>query len=495
MKKIIIIGSGIGGSGIGALISKETPHEVTLFEKNNMIGGRCASYKKKDDEGREWIFDVGCHIISTCHKGPLGEILYRCDKTDAVKWIHTGLRSNVFGVMLHGKKKRSKRRVRKEPEPSKPKKQSIFDYLNTMPIEETFKYDDISLKTFLDNYQDTTGTNVNSLVFSMSAYIYFGTDLQATAAGEYIRCFSWQNRAKSMGYPLGGPGIITETYCDVIKENGGNIFIGKEGQIKKIIVENNEVKGVNVGPNNDFYEADIVIANSDIKATVFNLVGDKYFSREYINYIKSLKFGGQGCSLKLGINKIIMPDKMLMYIPKVPSAEGKPLNKIDIHDIFFKDQEIPEKIPMLIVPISNFDPSFAPEGCQNLHCVAVTKLNGTKEWSESEEKKWEKTCLDTFLSLWPDLEEYIIIKEFIGPRTIASKYGKEGAGVGIGQIVGQVGKSRPNLISPIKGLYYCSGDAGGWGIGTELPGRAVLELFDLFKNNDFSNEKLILKKD
>ena len=44
MKKIIIIGIGIGGSGIGALISKNTSHQIQLFEKNKIIGGRCASY-------------------------------------------------------------------------------------------------------------------------------------------------------------------------------------------------------------------------------------------------------------------------------------------------------------------------------------------------------------------------------------------------------------------------------------------------------------------
>ena len=84
--KILIIGSGIGGSGIGALIAKETSHQVQLFEKNKLIGGRCASYEKKDSEGRKWIFDVGCHIFSTSDKGPLGDILNRCGKGNKVSY-------------------------------------------------------------------------------------------------------------------------------------------------------------------------------------------------------------------------------------------------------------------------------------------------------------------------------------------------------------------------------------------------------------------------
>ena len=63
MKRISIIGSGIGGSGIGALIATSVISKINLFEQNNWIGGRCGSYIKKDKLGREWICDVGTHIF------------------------------------------------------------------------------------------------------------------------------------------------------------------------------------------------------------------------------------------------------------------------------------------------------------------------------------------------------------------------------------------------------------------------------------------------
>ena len=65
-----------------------------------------------------------------------------------------------------------------------------------------------------------------------------------------------------------------------------------------------------------------------------------------------------------------------------------------------------------------------------------------------------------------------------------ARFGKEGAGTGTAQSMDQVGKKRPSMISPIKGLYFCSGDAGGWGIGTELPARAALQLFDILKKDN-----------
>ena len=484
---IVIIGSGIGGSGIGALISREKKHQITVLEQSNLIGGRCASYKRVDGKGREWTFDVGCHIFSTCDKGPLGEILERCGKPDAVKWVYTRPEVNMMGAQVT-KRKRTRRRQRETQDPQE-KKMTVFEYINSIPLEETFNYDDITLDDFFNDLKTKEGIKVNNLLFSMSSCIMFGTSLESTSAGEFIRCFASNYSTKANGYPMGGTGAIPEAYCRIITENGGNVITGKAAEVKKIIVDGNRVKGVEVGPNNQKIEADMIIANSDIKTTVFNLVGENAFPKDYVEYIRSLIWGGQGCSLKLGINKSVIEHKCLNYIPKV-DLKGKNLNEVHIKDLFYEGDVIPELIFMLIVPISNSDPSLAPEGCQILHCVSVTKIDGTRDWTEAEEKQWEDSCMNTFKTLWPDIEDYIEIQEFMGPHRLAKTFGKEGAGVGIGQVVGQVGKNRPSMISPIKGLCFCSGDAGGWGIGTELPARAALELFELFKEKEFNPDKI-----
>ena len=106
------------------------------------------------------------------------------------------------------------------------------------------------------------------------------------------------------------------------------------------------------------------------------------------------------------------------------------------------------------------------------------------------DKKWEKTCLDTLITLNPEIEDHIILQDFISTSILAARFGKEGAGTGTAQSVDQVGKFRPKMVSPVKGLYYCSADAGGWGIGAELAARAALELFEIFTSNDFSNDKI-----
>ncbi|MHA1265989.1 MAG: phytoene desaturase family protein [Candidatus Helarchaeota archaeon] len=497
--RIIIIGSGIGGSGIGALIAKETSHTVFLFERDIILGGRCASYEKKDAQGRTWKFDIGCHIFSTCDLGPLGEIARCCGKT--IYWSYTknpGPRVNVMGMELSGlAKSRKKKSVSGSDTKKKKKSKNMTEYLRNLRIEDTWQYDEIPLIQFLDDFYGPKKNAVLKLMYSMNAGVMFGTDPYLTSTGEFLRCMADNYQKMSMGYPLGGTGIIPETYCEVIQEQGGKVFLGKEGRVNKIIVEENEVKGIEAGPDNQFYEADMIIANSDIKTTVFKLVGEQYFPREYVNYVKNLKWGGQVCSVKIGIDTVITDQKMLTYIPKM--GEDNALRQMlsdpgNIGKVDFGTLGIPEKTALLIVPISNHDPRLAPKGCQNIHAVTPTAFGGMIKWSKADEKKWERACLNTFATLWPEIEDHIVLEEYISTSHLENRFGKEGAGTGIAQSIDQVGKKRPSMISPIKGLYYCSGDAGGWGIGTELPARAVLELFNIFLKYNFSNNRIFSEK-
>ncbi|MFX0135090.1 MAG: hypothetical protein ACFFDN_15720, partial [Candidatus Hodarchaeota archaeon] len=193
-------------------------------------------------------------------------------------------------------------------------------------------------------------------------------------------------------------------------------------------------------------------------------------------------WGGQVCSLKLGIDIHVTDDKWLNYVPKMDASDMKVLdpNKLINGDITVKD--VPKKVVLMIVPISNLDPDLAPSGCQNLHTVTPT-LGITPNMEERKKisKAFEEASMNTLLDLWPEIEDHILWTDFVSDVFLEAKLGKEGAGTGIGQIVGQVGKNRPSQISPIKNLYYSSADAGGWGVGTELAAKSALDLFDYFK--------------
>ena len=69
-QKVIIIGAGLGGLFTGAILSKEG-FEVTLLEKNALIGGGLETFHRFGEH-----FDTGMHVIGGMH--PDGNIWKIC---------------------------------------------------------------------------------------------------------------------------------------------------------------------------------------------------------------------------------------------------------------------------------------------------------------------------------------------------------------------------------------------------------------------------------
>ena len=77
----IIIGSGVGGSAVGALLA-HTGWKVLILEKNKVVGGRCTSYEKDG-----FIIDLGVHLFGVGSKGSLGDICRAVGRSDAIEWV------------------------------------------------------------------------------------------------------------------------------------------------------------------------------------------------------------------------------------------------------------------------------------------------------------------------------------------------------------------------------------------------------------------------
>lgn len=483
LKDIVIIGSGIGGSGIGALLAHYAKVKITLLEQNDIIGGRCASYYKFDEEGHKFKMDVGCHIFSSCDKGPLGQILNEIGKPDAVKWeyvTHPGPRMAYQGTFFKFPKEAAKVGL---------KRKTVNDMLAlTMKMmslnsEEIKALDGLSFKSYVE--ENTNNPQVKAL-FSIQGGVMFGLSPDQASAGEYIRCTQDNINRRAMGYCRGGTGAIPEAYVNNLKEDGGDIIIGEEGKVSKIVVEKNKVIGVEHGPDKNFMPADIVIANSDIKTSVLKLVGEKYFEKGYIRYIKDLIWGGQVCSLKVGLKKKVTNQKFVTYIPPgyLDEKNEFSLDNMSIIEEVRKGN-MPEQTGLLTVINSNFDPSLCPEDCQIIHTATLTMGS---EVSPDLEKKYQEVCMRSLISLFPEVEDSLVIEEFVSNSYLKEKMGKDGSGTGIGQSIGQVGIKRPSQIAPLKNFYFSSCDAGGYGIGTELAAQSALDLFNYMKRNKIIEE-------
>ena len=64
--------------------------------------------------------------------------------------------------------------------------------------------------------------------------------------------------------------------------------------------------------------------------------------------------------------------------------------------------------------------------------------------------------------------------------------GENGAIIGLGQCVGQVGKNRLGVETSVTGLYLCGAESGGTGVGIELAIHSAYELLNCLGEKDDS---------
>ena len=501
-KSVIIIGSGVAGAGIGALLAHDG-YNVKLFEKNRLVGGRFSSYKTEDG----WNLDVGCHLIANCEKGTIGEILRLCGEPDEkIQWKyarHPGPKFFYNGEYIR-----------------LPREMGKFNF-NPKSLGPLMKFYDDVLKMKLDDIEELMYTSIHDYVArytsdpkvgAMLAYycgLYFVTD-QETSAGEWIYCQQDLMKNKSSGFPQGGTIAVPKAYCDIILKHGGEVNI--DTPVEKILIENGVAKGVKLKDGRHI-EADIIISNIGIKSLVMNLIGEDHFQRDFVDKIKNYKFSLATLMIKIALDKKLTEENMIMFlsfdeivkeakklklIPGAETMSDEELSQNVSFDTITKARDspefknyVPEKHFAVFLPIvSNLDPSAAPEGRQLIFAGSGAPASNEEPLNYD---KWADAIMNSVKDIFPDIDKHIIWTKITTPKDIDAFAGKFGNVIGIGQTIDQVGKNRPPQELPgIKNIYECSADTGMHGIGGELAADSALRLYNKLTRKDiplFSSRK------
>ncbi|MHA1144609.1 MAG: phytoene desaturase family protein [Candidatus Helarchaeota archaeon] len=470
-KKVVVIGSGLGGAAIGALLQHQGRFDVTLLEKNNLIGGRYATYEKKTDEG---IFklDVGCHLIANCNNGTMGEVLKRIGKNDSVQWSYARRPKPAFYFL--GERIDFPKEVNKLGIPN----EDLFNLLNLMrdvtqfTEEDLKKLDDeqVDMRTFLKRY--TSDPKALSL-FSFFAGMEFVIPDYLTAASEWIVCQRQMSTNKSSGYPIGGCGSVPRAYCNNIEENGGKLIL--QAPVKEILIENNEATGVKL-EDGTVHPADIVISNAGFKHTVLDLVGKDHFSEEFTQKVESYEYSLATFQIKIALDEKITDEKMIMYIGEEIDVDS--FDRQAISEMLARG-EYPEEFPIVFAPIvSNMDPSLCPEGKQLIFAGAGCPTAAQGFDPKKHHEKVQNSILNGIKNVLPKIEDHLLWIDSSSPHDIEKFAGESGTVIGIAQTINQVGKNRPKQELPIKNLYCCCADTGLHGIGGELAVDSALRLYN-----------------
>lgn len=266
--------------------------------------------------------------------------------------------------------------------------------------------------------------------------------------------------------PLKGIEEIPDVLMKLAKKK--NAKFNFNSMVEKIITEDNIINGIKV--NNEIKKYDIVISNADVNYTYQKLLPDLNSKKKSV--YNSLEPSLSGLVFYWGINKIF-PDLEIHNI-----LFSKDYKK-EFDDIF-DNKTFPEDPTIYIYVSSKLNKDDAPEGNENWFVMVNAPYNSGQNW-ESEIKKVREVIINKINSyLNTNINEHILFEEILTPELIEKRTSSvKGSIYGISSNTKNAAFIRQsNSSKEIKGLYFCGGSAHpGGGIPlVALSGKITSEL-------------------
>jgi len=491
-KRVIVIGSGIGGAGAAALLQARG-HQVVLLEKNTFAGGKCWSFEKDG-----YLVDSGVHMFSMGPMGPHGEIdrIVGGDlgwaRGDPGSTFHL---RNSYDLMYYQSQKdprtplqmakvaagefshRRGKTLERNTSGARLKKAAgelhgaharggILEFLKVfrklVKRNEVFisDLDEISTRDFLLKFTDNELLHINIATCSMILLVIPYTE---SSAGELMWCVSNMFEKEWLSFPKGGSREIPDSWLRSFARNGGELIL--DAEVEKIIVEGGSAKGVKTRDGREF-EADAVISNAGIKKTI-DMASEESFPADYVARAHGLKESDSFVTVKYGLRRTVIDAKAPCYF-NVPDMDS--LTMFDYVD----DGGVPDD-PFLFLPMpTEWDARMAPLGRQ-LVIMGVPGPSLVTDESVEHCGRILDRAEEKLFALFPAMKTNIewSMRTHIGDT--ARITGKPtGECIGLAQSVGQSGIHKPSPITPVVGLYLTGCDAGARGVGTEQAAGSAL---------------------
>lgn len=473
---IVIIGGGIGGMATAALLGK-AGYKVSLYEKNDRLGGKAGLYKKDGfvfDMGPSWYLmpDVFEHYFKLMGEDISDHIkLKPLDPSYRIFFKDTGLTVDVTGDIERDLK------IFEEIEPGVTPR--FMEYLKKS--EEQYK---IAMGSFVYKNYDTVkdfftleallkGTKLR--VFSkMHGYVkrYFQTP-EMQKIMEYNLVFLGSSPYNTPAlysimahidfnlgvfYPEGGIYRIVEVLKDLMDKHGVTVVTG--APTEQIVVENGKAVGVLL-ESGEVVDVDVVVSNADRHHTETSLTPAEYRTIPDEKWEKAT----------------LAPSAYIMYLGikgKIPQLTHHNLVfsedwEANFAEIFGENKRLPTDPSYYVCAPSVTDADVAPKGYENLF-VLVPIPAGV-----DESKVWMEVYGDTILNNMehtmeiPDLRKRVVQKRVYSIDQFKADYNSfQGTALGLAHTLNQTAIFRPNNTNKkIENLFYVGADTNP-GIGMPM---------------------------
>ncbi|XP_073478305.1 all-trans-retinol 13,14-reductase [Aquarana catesbeiana] len=524
----IVIGSGIGGQGVAALLAR-VGKRVLVLEQLGKLGGCCHTFNEKGYE-----FDVGIHYIGQLNDRSPFRILVDQLTDGQLQW---SLMDDPFDVVLIGDVTNGRRynmRVGMQTYADELKKafpgeeKAIENFLklvrkvaHRITDMGILKYLPLPISRFLCRtglvkllspffrYASRSVTEVvseftkNKELQTVFSYIFGTYGVFPDKASFALHAVLIDHYMRGAWYPTGGASEITYHLAPTIAKAGGAVL--SRATVEKILLNGDgracgvSVRGKGMDPVNIF--APVIISDAGIFNTYEKLLPPEARSLPEIqSQLSMVKHGSGGFSLFIGIRgskeDVNLPASNYYYLP------DSDLKKLEKKYFASSADDAPNHIPMLYISSPSAKDPTHEERCpgkSTLTVLSFTPYEWFEEWKNKQVQKrgqdyeqvkngFAEAMLETTMQIFPQIRDKIDCYASGSPVT-----NDHYLGASRGEFYGvehDIARMDPEVVAtlrpktPIKGLYLTGQDVLCCGFAGALNG-AVLCASEVLGRNLF----------
>jgi phytoene dehydrogenase-like protein len=471
---VIVVGAGFGGATCAALLARRGLR-VLLLEKNSQAGGKAMVIAKNGFTYEMWPVIHAPARTSRCH-----EVLRELDcegRVDlSVPEVSGGIYFDTAGEVRRFPRNPDPEgkeilRLLGVPEDELPEAIRVLAELALLPAAESAKLDDTSFTQWLE--EKRTPSPVRTYLHALANGVFM-VPSDALPASEAIRTLQEILLGHGGLYTAaGGIGKLAEVFADAVEENGGRTVY--RARVRSIDVEAGRVTGVTT--DRARFAAPIVVSNAGLQTTVLKLVGEQHFDKSYASWVRDLvpSWG------MIGLRYFL--DSELLDEPYALVFSEQAYWTTDRWLAAQAGAALPREVILWVQVPSRNHPELAPPGKQVV--LTGTWCSPDPEAPFEEKERWWRKIDEIMERTWPGFHSHVTSRETYDARD-ASGISREpalpgvgGECIGLGQVMGQCGRYKPEARAPIAGLFYVGVDAGGYGCGTHQAVDSGMKVADL----------------
>ena len=453
---VIVVGAGIAGLGVGAILAKEGKQKVLVLDRFPKAGGRTMSYDGYPGKG--WRVDIGLHLVELGEKASVTELNERVGKK--VEW---GPFSKTVDIW-DGEKFMSVAELVPMTKEEKIAFRDLLGKIATLSEEEIEKWDNRSLEEWM--HVNVSQAAVRELLTDLGMIMTTIPHAIDMAAGEVLWIAKHNllkvRQALQASYPIDGMDGITRGLVEVIRENGGEIRVNCD--VQEIVIQNKKALGVRVPAKKHIYEEEYRMYETEFIAAdrvvcalpIYKLEDIIDFNpatspmpRWWVKRIEDIQYERTGLiGFVFGTKEpIVDPEKKVFY------------SALKMKRCGFTFQAC---------PVSNFSDAVAPKGKQLFHTDIV--VEHAQAGDKFERERLLALMLEDMKEMFPGLDEKL---EWRLP------YYVDGCD-GLARQPGLVGNYKPGLQAPgVPNLYFAGDTYVGRGLainGASLSGMLCADI-------------------